>query len=830
MKSSKSARRLRFLAAFILVCVVLVVIWLIYDLPTLDRISQAPQLPSIRITDRYGRLLYDLIADEGGRHTLVAIQDIPVDLINATVATEDSTFYENPGVDLRGILRALWINLQGGETLSGGSTITQQVARNLLLESGEREQRTLRRKLRESILAWQLARHFCKDDILALYLNHMYYGAMSYGVEAAAQTYFGKSVTDLDLAESALLAGLPQSPANYNPLTDLSEAKERQQVVLELMEKQGYISAEAHALASKEKLVFVASPYPIEAPHFVLMIRDELGKWVADEVLYQAGGLTVRTTLDLDWQHHAERIIQNQLYALNQADIDSPGAGIGNGALVALAPQTGEILAMVGSPDYFDPVTYGAINMALTPRQPGSAFKPMVYAAAMDPHSELPLTAATMILDVYTAFVTHDGYAYAPVNFDLQEHGPVSLRQALGSSLNIPAVRVLDEVGLESVIELAKELGITTFGDPDRYDLSLALGGGEVRLLELTAAYAAFANAGQFVSPVAILSIEDAHGRSYYTPSPPETRQVVDPRVAWLITDILGDDDARSIGFGHNSVLQVGRPAAVKTGTTTDFRDNWTIGYLPDLAVGVWVGNADNKPMFNVTGLSGAAPIWHQFLRTVTSGVVDDTFPQPEGLIRQEICALSGMLPSEACSYRRFEWFIVGTEPTLPDNLYHIVTLDRQSMCLADESTPADRTVGRVVLDLPQEAHLWADSENLLLLEDTLCEPVLSDFGTEDATGQLQILSPDANNVYRLSPSQPMDSQRIPIEIGSDLELHHVILWLDETQLAFFSDPPYRAWWPLEVGEHELWAEGFTQEGETIRSETIRFEVKPVEE
>jgi len=830
MKSSKRTRRLRFLTAFILVCVVLVIIWLIYDLPTLDRISQAPQLPSIRITDRYGRLLYDLIADEGGRHMPVSIQDIPVELINATIATEDSTFYENPGVDLRAILRALWINLQGGETLSGGSTITQQVARNLLLESGEREQRTLRRKLRESLLAWQLARHLSKDEILTLYLNHMYYGAMSYGVEAAAQTYFGKSVTDLDLAESALLAGLPQSPAHYNPLTDLDKAKKRQQVVLELMEKQGYISAEARALASREKLVFVASPYPIEAPHFVLMIRDELGEWVADEVLYRAGGLTVRTTLDLDWQHHAERIIQSQLNALNQADADSPGAGIGNAALVAVDPQTGEILAMVGSPDYFDPTTYGAINMALSPRQPGSAFKPLVYTAAMDPDGEQPLTAATMILDVYTAFVTHDGYAYAPLNFDHQEHGPVSLRQALGSSLNIPAVRVLDEVGLEPVIELARQLGITTFGDLDHYDLSLALGGGEVRLLELTAAYAAFANAGQFVSPVAILSIEDSHGRSYYTPSPLEARQVVDPRVAWLITDILSDDDARSIGFGHNSVLQVGRQAAVKTGTTTDFRDNWTIGFLPDLAVGVWVGNADSKPMFNVTGLSGAAPIWHQFIRTVTSGVAEEAFVQPEGLIRQEICALSGLLPSEACTYRRFEWFIPGTEPTMWDNLYHRVTLDRQSMCLADETTPADRSVERVVLDLPQEAHTWAASENLLLLEDTLCAQAPSDFGTEDAIGQLLVLSPDANTVYRLSSSQPMESQRIQIEVGSDLELLLVDLWLDGTQLTSFDGPPYRIWWPLEVGEHELWAEGLTQEGDMIRSETIRFGVEPAEE
>lgn len=830
MKSSRRFYYFRYFVAIVLVCVVIVGIWLFHDLPRLDQISRVPQLPSIRITDRYGRLLYDLLADEGGRHTVVSIRDIPLELINATVATEDSTFYENPGIDLRGILRAMWINLQGGETLSGGSTITQQVARNLLLEAGEREQRTLRRKLRESLLAWQLARHLSKDEILALYLNHMYYGALSYGVEAAAQTYFGKPVTDLDLAESALLAGLPQAPALYNPLIDLDRAKERQQVVLELMEKQEFISTEERASASREKLVFVASPYPIEAPHFVLMIRDQLGKFVADEALYRAGGLTVRTSLDLDWQHHAERIIEKQIDELNQADIASPGAGIGNAALVALNPQTGEILAMVGSPDYFEPSINGAINMTISPRQPGSAFKPLVYASAMDPDREKPLTAATMILDVYSAFVTHDGHAYAPVNFDHQEHGPVSLRQALGSSLNIPAVRVLNEVGLEPVIDFAKRLGITTFDNPDHYDLSLALGGGEIRLLELTSAYAAFANSGQFVSPIAILSIEDAQGHNYYAPSPPEPLQIVDPRVAWLITDILSDDDARSIGFGRNSILQIGRPAAVKTGTTTDFRDNWTIGYLPNLAVGVWVGNADNSPMFNVTGLSGAAPIWHQFMRTVTSGVAEDTFIRPEGLLRQEVCALSGLLPSDTCTYRRFEWFVRGTEPTVHDNLYKEVSVDHQSMCLADETTPVERMVTRVVLVLPEEAHPWASSQNLLLLDDTICAQALSDLGTGDAAGQLVILSPDANTVYRLSPSQPIESQRIRIEISSYLELHQVVLWLDDNKLTTFNEPPYRIWWSLEVGDHELRAEGITQDDDLISSEIIHFEVESVEE
>jgi membrane peptidoglycan carboxypeptidase len=384
--------------------------------------------------------------------------------------------------------------LRGGEALAGGSTITQQVARNLLLDDAERGERSLRRKLREAFLAWRLTNYFTKDEVLAFYLNQTYYGGMAYGLEAAAQTFFGKPAAQLDLAECAMLAGLPQAPAIYNPYTDLAAARARQSIVLRLMEQDGYITTEQRQLAEREALILAEKPYPIEAPHFVMMVRAELDRLFSAQEIYQHGGLVVRTTLDLDWQKLAEEAIWHHLEQLEHSE-DGLGHNVNSAALVALDPSTGEILALVGSPDYFDGAHAGAINMALAPRQPGSAIKPLVYAAALDPSSPGGgWTAATMLLDVSTSFVTHEGQAYMPANYDLREHGPVLVREALASSLNIPAVLTLQHVGLENFSSLAKKLGISTLGDPHSYDLSLALGGGEVRLVELTAAYAVFAN------------------------------------------------------------------------------------------------------------------------------------------------------------------------------------------------------------------------------------------------------------------------------------------------------------------------------------------------
>ena len=498
--------------------------------------------PSIRITDRNNQPLYEILPEQGGRHAVVSLQDIPDCMKKATIAVEDSSFYSNPGIDPLGIARALWINIQGGETIAGGSTITQQVARNLLLSQGERTERSLRRKLREAVLALELTGKLSKDEILALYLNQTYYGGMAYGLEAASQTYFGKPANELVLPECALLAGLPQAPGLYNPYTNPDLASQRKEVVLGLMEKFGFISSIEHSQAQEILLKYNPAPYPIEAPHFVWIVKDQLDQLISSGRIGSNQSLVVRTSLDLADQKLAEAAIAKQLASF-QKTTNVLSKNVNNAALVALDAKSGDILALVGSANYFDTAIDGAVDMATSPRQTGSVFKPIIYASAMDPALPSPWTAATTLMDVSTTFTTQDGQPYQPTDYDEKEHGPVSIRTALGSSLNIPAVLTLDHVGIDKVISQANSLGITTLGSPDKYDLSLALGGGEMSLLELTSAFSAFANVGLYTGNYAILDVHDASGNLLYTQERKNPVQVLDPRVAWLIDNILSDDE-----------------------------------------------------------------------------------------------------------------------------------------------------------------------------------------------------------------------------------------------------------------------------------------------
>ena len=465
-----------------------------------------------------------------------------------------------------------------------------------------------------------MTQQFSKDDILALYLNEAYYGNLAIGIEAAAQTYFGKSAGELDLAECALLAGLPQSTARYDPLTNLAAAKQRQAVVLDLMAKQGYITPDRAELAKAEDLQFAATPFPDRSA----ALRG-LCAAVARRSLRPRSDLHARV-----WSSPRRSISTGRMPRkrsrsgrspnCSKDKPDQPGKNVNNAAVVAIDPRSGEMLVMLGSPDYFDKQIDGAVNATIALRQPGSSIKPITYAAAFDPQAPAPLTPASMILDVRSSFPTKEGDPYVPKNYDQQFHGPVSAREALASSYNIPAVKVLQHVGLDRMIALARALGISTFGQPDRYGLSLTLGGGEVRLLDMALAYSAFANGGLKIDPVAVLQVSDAQGKVLYRQTPQPGQRVLDPRVAYLITSILSDNKARAPAFGEYSMLRLNRPAAAKTGTTTDWRDNWTIGYTPDLVTGVWVGNADNKPMERVSGVTGAGPIWHDFMQEALKG------------------------------------------------------------------------------------------------------------------------------------------------------------------------------------------------------------------
>lgn len=790
--------------------------WLFHDLPDIGEIEAGLALPSTRIYDRNGQLLYEIVDLYEGSHEAVTLENLPQCMVNATVATEDANFYKHPGIDLEGIVRAAWINIRGGEVQAGGSTITQQVARTLLL-GDEKSERTIRRKLREMILAVQLNQNYSRNEILELYLNQTYYGNLAYGVEAASQVYFGHSAQHLSLAECAMLAGLPQTPAQYNPLTNPEAAKERQKIVLGLMVKHGYITRTQADIAANEVLVYSSAPFEILAPHFVAAVWTQLERDYGEELL--SGGLEVTTTLDLGWQRTAEEIVVRQIDLLNNPIDGTPPKNAHNAALVAIDPYTGQVLTMVGSPNYFDETIDGNVNAALAFRQPGSALKPFTYAAAFDPNSDEPMTPATMILDIGTPFVTRRLESYTPSNFGLVEHGPVRIREALAGSYNIPAVVALDHVGMDSLISLTTRLGISTLTDSSRFDLSLTLGGGEVQLVELTSAYAAFTNGGQRIDPVYILDVRNKEGEILYQWKPKALGAwELDPRIAFLITDILSDEDARIPSFGRGSALSIGRPAAAKTGTTTDFRDNWTIGYTPNLVVGVWVGNADNTAMKNISGISGAGPIWNQFMRAVLLGQPELTWTPPSGLARMQVCAMSGLLPTPECPQRAWEWFLEEVVPTEKDNLYQTFVIDTRTGLLADENTPSEFRKEEVFLVLPQEARTWAAQHGIPA-------PPLGAVPVGENDIPVRLLSPDPYTVFQLTPFTPLETQRILLRVTTPANTVRIQYLLDGALLGEVTTYPFEMWWVLTPGEHFLQAVATLDSDETIQSEDIYFRV-----
>lgn len=813
----------KLLSVFLLIVLiggVAVYFWLFAGLPSIDNLRAGLALPSTRIYDRKGRLLYEIIDPNGGRNTAIPLSQIPAVCVQATIATEDRYFYSNPGVDIAGILRALWINLRGGEVRAGGSTITQQVARNLLLDPSQRAERTITRKLKEIILALQLNGRYSRDEILALYLNQTYYGNLAYGIQAAAQVYFGKDAQSLDLAECAMLAGLPQSPAIYDPLTEPTKAEERQKVVLRLMTEAGYLNTEQSDSAEKQPLQYSRSRFPIQAPHFVMAVWSQLEQRYPDKV-YQ-GGLEVYTTLDLDWQQTAEQLARRDIARLNNPPPGEMPHNATNAALVALDPKTGQVMAMLGSVDYFNERIGGSINMALAPRQPGSTLKPFTYALAFDPNRSDAWTPATMLLDVRTPFVTRRLESYTPSNYAQVEHGPVAIREALASSYNIPAVVALDHVGVPSLLSLLQTLGIRTLGDASRYDLSLTLGGGEVRLTELTAAYAAFARNGVPVTPEYLLAVKDKDGNLLYQwQQPPHRDPAIDPRVAFLINDILSDNEARLPSFGSHSALQIARVAAAKTGTTTDFRDNWTMGYTPGLVVGVWVGNADNTPMINVSGVTGAGPLWNDFMRAVLDNTPEEGFPPMPGVHQVSVCAMSGLRPTPLCPRTRLDWFIDGTEPKQPDNVYQKFTIDRATGLLADKDTPPDRRVDRVFAVLPQEAREWAIRNGIPQPPDRV-----SNVGAKPgSTATFRILSPDPYTIFQLAPQTPFENQQIRLTAAVPEGAREVQYSVDGKSVGSATTAPYAVWWPLAYGQHEVVATLTLADGTTQKSAPVSFSV-----
>ena len=681
------------------------------DLPAPGELqNRASSFQSTRIYDRDGTLLNETFDPSTGRRTVVPLARMAPELVQATIATEDANFYRHRGVDPVALVRALYYAVLERDLVSGGSTIPQQLVKLVFLSP----EQTIRRKINEAILSSEISRRYSKDQILAIYLNELYYGNFAYGIDAAAETYFNRDVSELTLAQAALLAGLPQLPAYYDPYTHPDRAKARQGVVLGLMVEQGAVSTAEADAAWAEPLVYQPLEFDLAAPHFTLYVRQQLEELLGPEALYQTG-LEVYTSLDSTLQDQAQRIVTEQVALL--ADRNAS-----NGALVAIRPDTGEILALVGSADFDNVEIDGQVNMALAPRQPGSSIKPFAYLAAFE-QPDKPAAArwmpGTLVADITHAFPDGVNPPYVPVNYDGKEHGLVTVRTALGSSYNIPAVRALEEAGLPAFLELTQRLGITTLTRPD-YGLSLALGGGEVPLLELTGAYGVLANGGVYVPPVTIREIRNSAGEILCQlgtdrPCLPTANQLVmNPVDAFLLTDVLRDNEARQPAFGPNSVLRLARPAAVKTGTTNDFRDNLTVGYTPQLVTGVWVGNADNSPMRDISGVSGAGPIWNQFM---TAALVEQPaldFTPPPGVRLVEVCADTGAVPSSACPATR-QQFYADDRPPLPatNDLWQKVRVDRNSGQLATEFTPADAVEERIFKVYPTAYRQWAEEHGI---------------------------------------------------------------------------------------------------------------------
>ena len=606
------------------------------ELPNPSMLSRRDLEVSTKIYDRSGALLYEIYADQNRNPILIS--EIPKNIIQATIAIEDRDFYRHNGFSIKGISRSLW-EILFNRRIQGGSTITQQLIKSALLTP----EVSIVRKIKEIVLAFWAERMYTKNQILEMYFNQVPYGGTAWGIESASQTYFGKSMKDLTLAESALLAGLPAAPSEYSPYGNHPEkAFSRQLEVLRRMREDGYITGEEADAAYKETIHFATQNVSLRAPHFVMYIKDLLEKRYGAR-LVQQGGLRVITSLDVSIQEKMQDIVTNQINTLSNFQV-------GNGAALVTNPKTGEILAMIGSRDYFDTKRDGNVNVTTSLRQPGSSIKVVTYSLAL----ENGFTPATILDDSPVVYTFPGLPSYAPVNYDNKFHGPTPLRYALGNSYNIPAVKVAAKLGVQQIIQKGRLMGIDTWNDESRYGLSITLGGGDVTMTDMAEVFGTLANRGIRMDLVPILEVTDYTGKVYERSKEERGVQAVKPEVAWLMSNILSDNAARTNAFGAGSTLVIpGKTVSVKTGTSNDKRDNWTIGYTPSILAAVWVGNNDNTPMnpYLSSGVTGAAPIWHDMMTELLKDKKD------------EIPERSDSIVSLPCYFGKPEYFIRGTEP-----------------------------------------------------------------------------------------------------------------------------------------------------------------------
>jgi penicillin-binding protein 1C len=676
----------------------------IRDLPNPFLLTFKLPNASTRIYDRNGELLYKVYEHEN--RTLLSLKEIPIHVQQATIAIEDQNFYEHRGLSFRGVVRAARHDLIKNEvanitSLQGGSTITQQLVKNALLTP----ERTIPRKIRELILASAIEMIFSKDEILNMYLNQVAYGGPAYGIEEAAEMYFGKPARTLNLAEATLLAGLPASPTTYSPFgSNPKLAKMRQKMVLNRMVADGYINQEVADQTEAEILAYAPHAINIKAPHFVIYVKEELAKRYGQQVV-EKGGLQVYTTLDLKVQEMAEAAVISNIESIKER------YNVNNGSALVTRPDTGEVLAMVGSVDFFDTEEDGNVNLTTSLRQPGSSIKLVNYSYAMEHAGYNP---SSILMDTPVSY-SNPWETYTPVNYDSKFKGPVTLRTALAESRNVPAVKVLNSYGVDKMIEQGQKMGISSWTEPEKYGLSITLGAAEVKMVDMAVVFGSIANMGTKKPLLAVKRVTDAQGRvlqdiekpknlwsklaqqAYATDEDPTEKgeEVVSEHTCWQLIDILSDNAARAPEFGSRSPLLIKeRKVAVKTGTSNDFRDNWTIGFSPDYLVATWVGNNDNQPMKKIaSGITGAAPMWHEIMENLTEDKPDSDFPRPEGMIEVEVCATNGLLPCKGCPKTKKAWFVPGSEPKKHCYFPSPAECQAKKKKMEEEGVPAEEIV-----------------------------------------------------------------------------------------------------------------------------------------
>ncbi len=713
------------------------------SLPDPNRLLGRDVPESTKIYARDETLLYEVHGEF--KRTLVNLDQISQDLKDATLVAEDRNFYNHAGISITGLARSVIVDIIHWEKKQGGSTITQQFVKNAMLSN----EKFFLRKVKEIILSIELEARFSKDDILKMYLNEIPYGRNAYGIQAASQTYFNKNASDLTLAESAYLAALPQAPSFYNPSgPNYERLQARQQYILNGMKDLKYITEEEYESAMDEEVAFQQIKNSIKAPHFVLYVQNYLADKYGEQTL-QEGGLKVYTTLDAKLQEIAEK-------AVVDGAAKNVSANGHNASLVAIDPKTGQILAMVGSKDYFgknfpencNPKTClfsPNVNIATTLQQPGSSFKPYAYVTAFG--KDFKYSPASMLVDVKTDFGN-----YSPDNFNYSQNGPMSMRRALAGSLNIPAVKTIALVGVDNVIETARDLGINSqFKD---CGLSLVLGGCDVTLIDHTAAYAALANKGVRNDKTSILKVVSQSGETLEEYKQ-NSRQVLDEQAVYQLTNIMSDNSARAYVFGTNSPLQLGnRPVAAKTGTTQNFMDGWTMGYTPSLAAGVWVGNNNNTPMKR-DAVQMAGPIWNQFMREALKDTPIEQFERPSGIQNITVDSVSGKLPTQYTPETRSDIFADYSVPKDYDDVHVPVQIDSNTGLPADNSTPPERITTEVYKVLHSERRnnpAWENPVIAWALQNGYKYPPGSGIENPSSDGKIKITSPSDGSTISDTP------------------------------------------------------------------------------